>query len=150
MDALEENWIGFPEAKIGTSAQPFEGKGYMEVTSNGDIVYMKTTDSIDASKYAQGTLHLSVYVSESAVIKGGQIELTSSGIADADELNFGDFGANIKLNKGWNTITLPMSSGKEIGKPDLSNITYMRVYFNIEGGSATVGIDNFYLSLPNS
>lgn len=148
MDSLYEGWVGFPSQKIGTSVSPAEGRGYLEVTSNTDIVFMRNLGNFDLSDYDKGTLHLSVYVSNPTVIKEGQIELSSSGTCDKDEFNFGEFGKNIILNKGWNNLSFSMKSAKKIGNPDLSSINYMRIYFVVSGGTTTVGVDNFYVALP--
>lgn len=154
-DSLDTGWEGFPPMTLGKSTTPREGSGYFEITETGDpttwgsIVFRnEITIMIKLQSYLEkGSVHISVYVHDNPEnIVGGQIEFTSSGTGDQNELSYGEFGSNIKLKKGWNDLEIPFSAFKEVGgKPDYNAINYIRVYFNIIG-KTTIGIDNFYIT----
>ncbi len=144
-------WFG--DAALGSSSVPQEGSGYFEAKKSGDAVFGRLLDSIDISKYLQnGRIHLSVYTDKPEYIVGGQIEFTSSGTSDKNEIQWGEFGSDIILQPGWNELELDFSAGKTVsdiggqsGHPDFRAINYCRIYFNIYGGEATIGVDDFYI-----
>ncbi len=147
MDSMDGGWEGFPECRVVTQGAR-EGTGYLEVTFNSDIVFRTETISYNLAPYMEtGVLHVSVYVKDHSVITGGQIELTSSGVADSQELSVGEFGSGILLASGWNDLEIPLSSFKEVGgAPALEAMNYVRVYFLVSG-EATIGVDDMYITL---
>ena len=96
--------------------------------------------SIDISEYRHGYLHFYVYCSDiSKIGREGQIEITSSGTCDVNEFNWN--ALQYITQTGWNEVWLDVSgAGTTGGVADLSNINYMRIYFN--DSSATFYIDH--------
>ena len=73
------------------------------------------------------------YYAESGV--NGQIELSSSGRADSDEIHWtlgpdGGYNAFSDLQDGWNWIVLYGTDAELDGTPDYDNLTWFRIYVN--------------------
>jgi len=72
-------------------------------------------------------LDLWIYVSDvSAFSAGGQIEISSSGKNDQDELNWSV--KDLNLSNGWNKVHLAIADAGKMGEPDLSAINFFRFY----------------------
>lgn len=101
-------------------------------TGNLAIAYNKFTT--DISKVEDKYLKLSLYVARtndetadiSSLVKDGQIELTSSGNSDANELAWGL--GSLNLSPGWNTVYLPFAKAAKIGSFDDTSVNYFRIY----------------------
>ncbi len=103
--------------------------------------------TIDASKapLADLALLVSIYVENldspgdlSGFTKNnidGQIELTSSGRSDVDELNWSL--PRQGLRAGWNYLRLPLAAASKVGSADLSKLNYFRVYNITPDGNTT-------------
>lgn len=146
MNSLDDGWVSVPSLALSKRGNLLDETRYYEFFSNNDIVLMKQGIQLDLTPYSRdGMVHIDVYVDNPAQIIGGQIEFCSSGMSDIDEFSFGDFGIAIPLEAGWNSIDLPFNSAHKVGgTPDLANITYIRIYFNVVG-TVTVGVDNLYI-----
>lgn len=100
---------------------------------------------IDVSDYSMDELALrfQLYVSKPEAIKAyGEIELTSAGKSDYNEIHWSTDVAFQALKPGWNTIYLPLSSAGELRPPfDLGNINYFRTYMFLSE-EILIGIDN--------
>ncbi|MBQ7247005.1 MAG: SGNH/GDSL hydrolase family protein [Lachnospiraceae bacterium] len=122
------------------------GKGYLiSDKKDGDaIVLARTLDNLDMSAFKEGYLHIWVYVRDVSSVKGGQIEVSSSGTADINETAW-DILNYIKKN-GWNELYLPVSKGiKTSGGADFSAINFIRVYILTNGNNA-LGLDYVCMS----
>jgi hypothetical protein len=94
----------------------------------------------DASSY----LNLWLYVSDVSKFNGGgQIELSSAGKNDIDELNWSVPGLN--LSNGWNELHLQIKDASTMGNPDLSAINFFRFYQHVSSEIVTK-IDYIYFS----
>ncbi len=58
----------------------------------------------------------------------GQIELTSSGTSDSEELTWSMSVLKNKLQNGWNKVALPLSDAQKMSDADLSAINFFRIY----------------------
>jgi hypothetical protein len=102
-----------------------------------------------------GYLALSIYISDinqlgKPIYDDTQIEISSSGTYDKNELNWG--WTHLNLKTGWNELTLPFSAAKlEGGQIDLSRINYFRFFSHrFVGSPLVVKIDNIrFLSYGN-
>ncbi len=157
-----DNWaIVGNGAFVAKDSDEVEGKGYITVsqTGAGDVVFAKSyqgmdhwmnavgsqvnTWRIDLREYKDSKLNVSMYISDPSVVVGGQIELTSSGRSDANEISWGELGVDIPLVAGWNHLELYFDDANIVGNPDYFEINYLRVYLNCSG-SITMGLDNIY------
>lgn len=147
MDAAN-GWEGFPAATVSTDS-PAEGTGYLTITAADAIVYRNISTSYDLTSFMEkGVVHLSVYVENPALITGGQIEFSSSGGGDVNEISVGEFGTGLVLQAGWNTFDIPLSQFGEVGGAcNYSAVNYVRVYF-LTSAAVKTGIDNFYIYIP--
>ena len=101
---------------------------------NGNFcwLYRAGKNIVDASGY--NAIEFDLYVSDPAFFEyaGGQIEITSSGTWDQNEMAFNL--KELKLNKGWNHVKLSFDFASYSlnwkGEPDidLTAINFMRVY----------------------
>ncbi len=122
------------------SAYVKEGSGSWKINvSSGNGNLSGTFNSIDVSSYKKGYLHFSLYCSDVNNVGIGQIEISSSGTCDKNELNW-SFEQNI-TKSGWNDVYLPISgAGTTGGAIDLTKVNYFRIY--ALNGNATYYIDN--------
>lgn len=81
-------------------------------------------------EYDELALRFQFYISDPASIKAGaQIELTSSGHSDDEEIHWLGKYAFQHLKAGWNSIYLPFSAASETRGPiNIESINYMRMY----------------------
>ncbi len=100
----------------------------------------KALTPVDISGYENGYVHISVYLSNDANVTG-QIELTSSGGSDKDELAWEL--VTLYLKAGWNELYLPINGAVVTGTPNLSKINCFRIYA-FSDADVTVGIDDIY------
>jgi hypothetical protein len=144
---LPENWQGHPSMTIAGPPGPPSGGQYLSVTGSADIVFVNPSMVYDLSAFTgDGILHLEVYASNPSLIHGGQIEFSSSGEPDINEYHFGEFGSGISLTQGWNELNLPFVNLITQGAPpNMGAINYIRIYFNVSGGSETLGIANIHI-----
>jgi hypothetical protein len=86
------------------------------------------------SAYKNGYLHLWVWVSDASALGSGQIEITSGGDCDKQELNW-LIKSYIKQD-GWNELYLPLATaGKTGGEFNYKALNYMRIYAPIQGNA---------------
>ncbi|GEM_PF-6327123 len=123
-----------------------QGNGYFEATGRSDIVIENWAADLNIEPYLQsGTLHMWLYVSKASSVTGGQLEFTSSGHPDEEELHLGEFNIQYPLKDGWNELEIPLKDLAEQGGtcyPD--SITCIRFYLN-NSEQLTVGLDDMYL-----
>ena len=122
-----------------------EGSGSLKMHPTGMVCFEATFPASDATAFkGQGYLHLWVYVSRAAAFAGdGQIELTSSGTYDKNELNW-NVSEYIK-NDGWNELWLPIHDKLDKSGLDIGKINYLRIYATGATTADTVFVDDVYL-----
>ncbi len=91
------------------------------------VIY-KPTEPVDLSKYEDdGYFHLMVYVNNpDALSSNGQIELTSSGQSDVEEIHW--MAPAGEVEQGWNELLLAFDEAED-GGVDLSAINFFRFYW---------------------
>ena len=104
-------------------------------------------DAMDISDYmASGYLHMWVYVTEYHLYGDGQIEISSSGHADDNELHWK--AVDYIKGAGWNEIFVPLSQGVEnrAEKPfDPTAVNFIRIFCGTTDGKYhTVYFDDIY------
>lgn len=147
MDSVN-GWEGFPPASISTD-NPAEGTGFLTITAGDAIVYRNISTTHDFSYLMEkGVVHISIYVEDPGAITGGQIEFSSSGGGDVNEISVGEFGTGLALQAGWNTFEIPLSQFGEVGGAlNVKAVNYVRVYF-LTNAAVKTGIDDFYIYIP--
>ena len=116
---------------------------YASVASfgSGTNRFVKTYTPVNANVSPEnGYLNFWLYVSDiSAFDDAGQVEITSSGTADADEYSW---NVNcMDLKNGWNQVFLKITDASVIGSPDLQAINFFRFY-NFMNKDVLVRIDD--------
>ena len=91
------------------------------------IIY-KPTEPVDISKYVDdGYFHLMVYVNNpDALSTNGQIELTSSGQSDVEEIHW--MAPAGEVVQGWNELFLAFDEAED-GGVDFTKINFFRFYW---------------------
>jgi lysophospholipase L1-like esterase len=147
IDSPDSGWVGIPGGTFTSSPKSPSGGQFIRVTHSGDIIFQNITLLLDLSEFENdGWLHLDVYVDRPDLVHHGQFEFASNGAPDTEEYHFGEFGANIPLVAGWNSLDLPFEDLVPQGsEANMSAINYIRVYFGVSGGTAMVGLSNMYV-----
>jgi hypothetical protein len=103
---------------------------------------------MDVSDYMQdGYLHMWVFVTDYNLVgSNGQLELTSSGGCDKNELHW-DVRKYI-TGTGWNEVFVPLAEGQE-NNPDLpfdpTGACFIRIFCGVSDGSyKTMYFDDIY------
>ncbi|OQB30698.1 MAG: hypothetical protein BWY08_01059 [Bacteroidetes bacterium ADurb.Bin174] len=129
------------------STDPQEGKYSVKFQTNGGFVIQRNfatpvNANVD-SKY--GVFQFYLYISDVSAINWdwpGQIEITSSGNPDSQELHW-NFMSQLRLKNGWNKVVLKLSEGEETGgKIDLSRVNFFRIYHLDVNGPVEIKIDH--------
>lgn len=127
-----------------TSGSPVKGT-YFESSAKDASNFARVFDpALKLSRYPNGCLKLYVYVEDLSKLTGGQIELTSGGEADKNELHWNVL--DFLYQDGWNELYLPMNLAEEQGgKIDLGAVNFFRAYFLYDGAAMRTGIDEIAL-----
>jgi len=98
-------------SKISDTSNYVEGMGSMYSNNEaGRVTFEFKNVNYDAlPRYSSAYLEFYYYVEDVTNIKAGQIELTSSGYEDVNELNY-DIGVNSGFKNGWNFVSIKLSS----------------------------------------
>ena len=140
-----EGWEG-PNPKLD-SENPKEGKYSIGFNSGGAFIIQKEFKTAVDSKVGleYGILQFDLYISDVSVFNWnfpGQIELTSGGAPDSQELHW-NFTSERRLANGWNRVVLPLSTGEVSGgNINLSAINFFRIYHLDVSGPIVLKIDN--------
>ena len=113
--------------KLTTTAGEYkEGKGaFYNQTKSNVMMYFTLSNPVDISDYADGYLHLSIYVDNPNNIKTGLlVDLGHDGTA-----NFYNWEISpTNLSVGWNELYLDIAAPKKLnGTVELKNIDYFRI-----------------------
>ena len=126
------------EASIGTT-----------VPGNALLLYeRKLSTPVDTEvSLDDGVLAFDLYIEDLAAFKWGQgdsqIEITSSGRSDANELHWTFLADELNLQQGWNNVVLKLASGKKSGGDiNLAAVNYFRMYHTKLASDAILKIDN--------
>ena len=138
---LKTDWN--PSALSINNTNQIQGFGCLEYTGSATDEYKKTFSTpYNANGTGSGTvLQFWYYISDVSLLGNeNQVEISSSGRADADEYSWSLTG----LDDGWNFVQLNTSDAGKIGNPDLSAINWFRLY-RFKTGSVTTRIDAIQL-----
>ncbi len=139
-----EGWAGGPELD---STDPREGNYSLRFqTNNGFIIQRNFDEPVNANVGLEyGVFQFYLYISDVSAINWnwpGQIEITSSGNPDSQELHW-NFMSQLRLRNGWNKVTLKLSEAEETGgKIDLSRVNFFRIYHLDVNGPVEIKIDH--------
>ncbi len=141
-----DGWSG-PGGPVLDSDNPQEGAYSVKFHSDKDgFVIAKGFDPFDPKvDMEHGILQFSLYISDVSVFNWswpGQIEITSSGGPDNQELHW-NFTSELRLVNGWNKVVLKLSEAESNGGAiDLHGITFFRIYHLDSNGPSDLKIDN--------
>lgn len=114
--------------------------------------------AVDISEYKDdGYIHFYMYLPKTAVDANPtlQFELTSSGKADANELQYkfgkGNEFYNVTFKEGWNEIWLPIAGGHSTNYIDFTKVNFIRIFSNKKSDSQqTFYLDGFEVVHQNA
>ena len=121
-----------------------EGKGSWRIVGGSqEIIKYRYSENINVSQYENGYLHIWIWVDDVSKLREGQIEITSSGDCDRNELNW-SVTQYITVS-GWNELYLPLAeAGISGGEFDSEAFNYIRMYiFTHDGQSIMFYFDDF-------
>jgi len=104
-----------------------EGTGCATASTEGDLMQISRVyeTPIDISRIKDfGFVYVWIYVENGAAITDGQLELTSSGKPDVEELSW-TFPAAFEFKDGWNELLLEVDPNTEC---NLAAVNFMRLY----------------------
>lgn len=137
-------WVGTAPRLVGENAPVGSGYVYTDTRDGDAYVLSRTFEPMDVTAFSNGYLHMWIYVANIGAVSGGQIEISSAGVPDAQECGW-DVLAYV-TKSGWNEVYLPFALATRVGSTDFTAINYMRVYI-LSYGSNSLGIDYACLSL---
>lgn len=121
-------WYGTGH-ELRTDGAPV-GTAYIAATERdpaGSAVFAAAFSNMNLSAFADGSLHLWLYVEDIEKVAGGQMEFTSSGGPDSLEMSW-DLSKYL-TRSGWNEVVLPLSEAAQVGGgADLTALNYIRIY----------------------
>lgn len=124
-----------------------EGTGSWRLRGAKQINVSFAFDPVDISSFMEdGYLHIWMYIDGKAWISDGQIEISSSGTCDVQELSW-NAGSYISSQEGWCELKLSLASAMSSrdGGFDPTSVNYMRIYFFTNNGIVPdVYIDDIY------
>lgn len=141
-----KGWAG-AEGPVLDSDNPQEGNYSVKFHSGGGFIIQKNFDqAVDANVGLDyGVLQFNLYISDVSVINWdwpGQIEITSSGNPDSQELHW-NFMSQLRLANGWNKVVLKLSEAEVSGgNLNLKAINFFRIYNLDVKGPVDIKIDN--------
>lgn len=117
-----------------------QGEGSIATQSAGDMLTFEKKYSkpyYAPAKKDNGYLQLWIYVSDASAFNSaqGQIEITSAGTYDQEELAW----PLPKVNNGWTKVVLKLSDGiSRGGEVNLKAVNYFRIWAKLPDGGASV------------
>ena len=124
------------------------GTGAWKITLGGGKTVQATFPETDMSQYERLELDLWVLDADDVAALGGasEIELTSSGGCDANELHWYPSNVLTGLKDGWNHVVIDLASGGATGgEIDLTKVNYFRWYWVETSGEVQAYLDNIRL-----
>lgn len=102
-------------------------------------------EPVDISKFAEGSVHISLYVDNPSKMKREiWLELSSSGRMDDAEISW--VIPKSVIQSGWNEFYLSIPDAYYTGTPDLTAINYYRTYELDSDYGVTIFYDNIYVT----
>lgn len=141
-----EGWAG-TSVPILDSDNPQEGLYSVKFHSDaGGIFMQKQYEPFDTEvSMERGVFQFYLFISDTSVFNWdnpGQIEISSSGEPDSQELHW-NFTSERRFVNGWNKVTLKLSEAEATGgKINLQGISFFRIYQLDSNGSVDVKIDD--------
>ncbi|MDR0572608.1 MAG: DUF4998 domain-containing protein [Tannerella sp.] len=128
---------------------PREGSFCLMSVGGGTVRFEKVFPPFDTKlSKEKGCLALSFYIDDVASLGSGQLEITSGGKSDIQEIHWDASRIASMCHNGWNELELKLSENDQFdGTVNLSAINYFRLY-NFVNKSAVFKIDRirFYES----
>lgn len=109
--------------------------GFESVTSGRSLNISKQFSPLDLSEYrGDGIVCLTYRVEKSSIItRDCQLELTSSGTCDREEISW-SLSGEVILDGGWRRVYFPVSQcGKTGGEIGWNRVNYFRIYLHVNG-----------------
>ncbi len=141
-----EGWAGNFDPVLD-SDNPQEGDHSVRFDADGAFILQKILDEpIDTNVGLEyGVFQFDLYISDVSVINWdwpGQIEATSSGQPDSQELTW-NFTSERRLANGWNKVALKLSDAAVTGgNIDLKAVNFFRIYHLDVHGPVVIKFDN--------
>ena len=109
-----------------------------------DLQFFRNFATADLSGYAEGYLHLWVYIDDISHLNGGMVEITSTGTVDDGEL-YWPLATYLKQS-GWNELYLPFSAAyaEGVNPADLTKMNCIRIVGMLGTSGGNMGIDEIY------
>lgn len=140
-----DGWDG-PDMSLD-SDNPQQGSHSVKFNAGGPFIIQKElSEPINTNVGIDyGVFQFDLYISDISVFNWdwpGQIELTSSGQPDQQELHW-NFTSQIRPRNGWNRLALKLSDATVSGgNIDLSAVNFFRMYHLDVSGPVEIKIDN--------
>ncbi len=143
-----------PEPPVDTDGI-WEMTGSFEKTTTGTFSYVNNNFEFDLSAYQKADLYLTMKIfienkdgtdNVNDFTSEGQIELTSSGESDKQEVNWSV--PKLGLKSGWNDIRLSLSNTDFDNGLNLANVNYFRFYSK-KAGDAEFNVKIQDLAITN-
>lgn len=141
-----EGWAGFSDP-ILDSDNPQEGSYSVKFHSDaGGFLMQKQYEPLDTKvSMERGVLQFYLFISDTSVFNWdnpGQIEISSSGEPDLQELNW-NFTSERRFVNGWNKVILKLSEADVTGgEINLQGISFFRIYQLDSNGPVDLKIDD--------
>lgn len=136
------------------TANKREGTASLSITGSQAVQFQKTFSApVDSGlKMQSGTLNFWYYVDNVSKLEGtyGQVELSSSGGPDVDEISW-DFASRVlpQLSNGWNLVTLKLDATSVVlGHPDFEELDFFRIFF-LNAQSPVIKLDHVFFEQFN-
>ncbi len=128
---------------LADTGAPVGSKYIQTGSAPSAVVCANIIPAVDIRGYERtGEVHGWIYVEDLSKLIDGQLELTSSGLSDDQEISW-----NLTpemLQNGWNELTLKFADAYLVGTPNFAAINYMRIYMNFKE-AASFGMDEIYV-----
>ena len=125
-----------------------EGSASLIAPARGQEKLLINLDTpLDVSAYTEGYLHMWVYAEDASRLHWGQIELTSSGTCDHEEIGW--LVTTYIKKDGWNELYLPLATASKTGGDfDATALNYLRLFiiWDDGGDSTTMYFDDIYFT----
>ena len=141
-----DGWAG-GSGPVLDSSDPQVGNYSVKFQTEGGFVIQKNfAEPVNANVGLEyGVLQFYMYISDTSAINWdwpGQIEISSSGNPDSQELHW-NFMSQLRLRNGWNKLVLKLSDATVSGgNIDLSAVNFFRIYHLDVNGPVEIKIDH--------
>ena len=96
------------------------------------MAHIVTFDAVDISEYADGYIHMLLYVEDASSFDShAYFEISSTGTYDANEM---EYKFNGRLQDGWNCLSFKLKDGGATGSIDWTAVNFSRLILQNNGG----------------